>query len=1070
MTVPENGQPGRGFVTAEEDAACRRVVSQFPTTSMMLVRRDGTSVASWVGEGIARISGYEVEELEADPGLWNSIVHPGDRDKVHKTWRRLTESRHAHTEYRIFRKDGQMRWVADTGAAESTEEELVLSIRCAADITAAKSGRTCSIDFEDLVNQTPVAITVRDLTGRMLYCNQATAKLYGFASAQDMIDTTPEDAMSPEFAAEFRECILPKVLSGPWSGEAELVTLRGDLRSVGISSNLFRDGDGSPVAFYVVLTDISRLKETESALRAKEELARAVQDALPANLAVIDGEGNVITVSERWRQFARENGDPELTHTCEGTNYLDVCRRARGAYSDGASEVLEGLTAILAGERDEFEIEYPCPSPDQQRWFFVRAAPLANGLTGAVVAHIDITKRKRAEAALRESEERYHSLLENLDAVVFRIDKDMNPIALAGHIERVVGYSVDEILRHPSLFREMVHPEDIHEARDLLDRTLALRSPLHLHFRVRHRTGETRWLRGTLTPIFSESGDLLFYDGVSLDVTQLMAAEEARRTSEERYRSVVDTADALIFRVDSAIRPIAVFGRVADISGYTMAEVLEDPDLWGRCVHPDDIERVGTAYQEIAATGERRPLELRIVGKSGATRWMRSQITPRYDTKGDFLYFDGVALDITERIETQQRESRRAAMMAALTDMSQQFASSLDAQTILDVAARRLRDTLDSTSVGITIEPRSGHLLQLSIACPGDRATEGMYGAVRRSGLTIEDVLGRERPAARFVADLRGMSSVAAGLVDAAPLAEAQCLGPAIVAPVSAGANASGALFSARAVGQDFDSEDLWFLSEVASHASAALTNAALYRRQAHIAEELQRNLIPTAPSVECLDIATLYAPAPGEAEVGGDFLDVFDSDGGRVGIVVGDVSGKGLGAAIHTAEAKYMLRAFAHENPDPQHVITLLNEALCKHLPDETFVTLVYALIDAKEHTMTCASAGHETPMILCRDGHTIRTIGPTGPALGLTSDAIYTVRGEILEPDDLLLCYTDGITDVRVNGGRFGHERLEQTILSSPPGDAQSLMNHVLAKVRSFGPIMQTDDQVVVVVRTLI
>jgi hypothetical protein len=203
------------------------------------------------------------------------------------------------------------------------------------------------------------------------------------------------------------------------------------------------------------------------------------------------------------------------------------------------------------------------------------------------------------------------------------------------------------------------------------------------------------------------------------------------------------------------------------------------------------------------------------------------------------------------------------------------------------------------------------------------------------------------------------------------------------IAPVTAGEDFVGVLLAARRPGEQFDSDDLWFLTEVASHASAALANSALYRRQARIAETLQRTLIPPEPAISFLDIATLYAPAPGEARIGGDFFDVFRIDGRRVALVVGDVSGKGVEAAIHTAEAKYMLRAFAHQNPDPLHVVTELNAALFEYLPGESFITLAYFLIDVEAHRMSFVNAGHETSLVLCRNEQMINEIGPNGPIL---------------------------------------------------------------------------------------
>ena len=1059
-----------GHVGTEESAAYKRVVSDFPSICLAVTRSDGSIIAQWVSEDIAEVTGYSADELETNPDLWFGIVHPSDQERFRRAWRHLTSGKHTYEEYRIFRRDGQMRWVADTGtAALMADGELTRCIRCVADITAAKAGLEWTIDFQELVDQVPIAITVRDMEGRMLYCNRATADLYGYDSPGELLGTTFEDVMEPEFVRNFRQQLVPIMLAGPDTEHITLQTIRRGAVDITAYSNLFRDERGDPVALYAILSDVSQMLETEQALRASRELLTAVQDAIPANLAVIDREGNIIAVNERWRQFARENGDPDLSGTCEGHNYLDVCRRATGPYSQGAKEALEGVSAVLRGEMEEFETEYPCPTlTGEDRAFFMRAAALWREQGGAVIVHIDITARRRAEEALLRREEEYRSIAENLDAVILRIDQDLIPLAVAGNTDKVLGHTVHELQRHPSLFRELIHPQDMGSIWETLRRTAALGSPQPFDVRVRHRTGETRWLRGTLTPVFGEDGKLTYFDGVGLDVTRLRLAEEARRESEERLRSLVDTADALIFRVSIENIPIALFGRVEEISGYTIAELLENTTLWRGCIHPDDQERVRQEYHEIGLARRRGSIELRVASRSGVIRWIHTQVVPRYDSQGKLVYFDGVGVDITERVEAHEREARRAARMAVLTDLSQRFALSLDAQHILDIATKQICDTLDSVSVGITIEPTLGHLRHLSVCCT-DCLVENLEKTIGRSGLTIEDIMGPGGNTARLAPDLGQMSLIARDIADAASVADSPRLGPAVVAPVSAGSDAVGAIFAARSTGRGFDQEDLWFVTEVAAHASAALANAIIYRRQTQIAEALQRSLIPVAPDIPCLDIATLYAPAPGETQVGGDFLDVFYCGCTKVGLVVGDVSGKGLSAAIHTAEAKYMLRAIAHENADPAVVMRKLNDALFTYLPDETFVTLVYCMLNAEEHTMVWASAGHEVGIILCGQEREARVVEPTGPALGVTRNAVYTARRELLEPDDLLLLYTDGITDVRINGQRFGFDRLRDTVLSGPTTNARALMDHVMEKVRSYGPKKQTDDQVVMVVRPL-
>ena len=128
-----------------------------------------------------------------------------------------------------------------------------------------------------------------------------------------------------------------------------------------------------------------------------ELLARSVVDGLSARVAVIDGSGVIVFVNGAWRDFAVASGaDP--AKTCEGADYLGACDSAAGAHSEGASGFAAGARGVLAGRRDSFELEYPCPGPDGPRWFVARATRLpVAGPPRAVVAHEDVTDRRRYE-------------------------------------------------------------------------------------------------------------------------------------------------------------------------------------------------------------------------------------------------------------------------------------------------------------------------------------------------------------------------------------------------------------------------------------------------------------------------------------------------------------------------------------------------------------------------------------------------------------------------------------------------------------------------------------------------
>ncbi len=130
---------------------------------------------------------------------------------------------------------------------------------------------------------------------------------------------------------------------------------------------------------------------------SEQVLAQAILDALPDHAAILDAQGTILAVNAAWRDFARQNGDPNTAHTDVGTNYFEVCRRASAPESVEAISTLEGMRAVLEGALPSFQLEYPCHAPDQERWFLLHVTPIRTAAesapAGLLVRHIDITER-----------------------------------------------------------------------------------------------------------------------------------------------------------------------------------------------------------------------------------------------------------------------------------------------------------------------------------------------------------------------------------------------------------------------------------------------------------------------------------------------------------------------------------------------------------------------------------------------------------------------------------------------------------------------------------------------------
>ncbi|MDX6568348.1 MAG: phosphoserine phosphatase RsbU/P [Gaiellales bacterium] len=238
--------------------------------------------------------------------------------------------------------------------------------------------------------------------------------------------------------------------------------------------------------------------------------------------------------------------------------------------------------------------------------------------------------------------------------------------------------------------------------------------------------------------------------------------------------------------------------------------------------------------------------------------------------------------------------------------------------------------------------------------------------------------------------------------------------------------------------------------------------------RSAALARSLQASLLPPElPHVPGLEVAARYLPADGGSEVVGDFFDVFQRGPDTWGFMIGDVAGKGVEAAKLATLARHTIRTAAMQRLSPREILLTLNRAMLEQDPDsDRFVTAIYGTLEltANGVEIELAVAGHPTPLVR-RSDRTLETTDSHGTLLGALAEPILSDESIRLEAGDVLVLYTDGVTEARARGSLFGEERLRALVAGGAAG-AEELASEIEGAVRAFSPAL-ADDTAILILR---
>lgn len=553
-----------------------------------------------------------------------------------------------------------------------------------------------------------------------------------------------------------------------------------------------------------------------------------------------------------------------------------------------------------------------------------------------------------------------------------------------------------------------------------------------------------RWLLGIGTPLVA--GLLL-----SMVVRLAMDRTDVLQESEEQVRSIIDAAPNAFFTVDENgvlgewnREAERLFGFPADEAvGRRAADVIILPD--DRDGHE---ERLVAAFEQSPddppLRGERTLMKQ---GGDGLEVEVTMSVV-MVDERRALLVF---VRDLSHRAEREREREQLFREQAAREEAEHMAAMVHGLQMLLDAALAhgRLEQILE------LLVPRLCEVLSAEAATIflTEEGTGELVLRATSGGLPDERVVAHDRHIAARVAESRSPLLVNNPPDEDLAAPSMRGMASVISVPLTAGEDVTGVIQVGVPAPRSFDDDNLLMLGLAADRVALAIDHSLVFEREHRIAETLQRSLLPERlPVIPGLEVAARYIPAASESEVGGDWYDVIPIDSSRVGLVMGDVAGKGLAAASMVGRLRSALRAYALEGREPADVIGSLNQLVWSEVEDSEMATLVFVVVDPVANRITWVNAGHPPPLILAGDGSNTFLEGPRSVPLGVMPFPSYEEGSAPLVEGGTMLLYTDGLVERPGELLDDGFARLAEAAKGSDVS-ADAACDHVLESLVPTG-----------------
>jgi PAS domain S-box-containing protein len=667
-----------------------RMLTEQSSDIILLINRD--SIITYTNAAAEKVLGLKREEIVGSHMY--KYLHPDDLTLVTGIFEKFfndTNSNVQRAEIRISNKDGAWHTVEATGANliyGNTVEAVLVNLR---DVTEHKKVEEALKNSEAMYHLLADNITehvwIMDLKLKLVYISPSVEKIYGYTvdevkklKMKELFTADSYHKISETLSAELAQAMTNPP---PAPGTRRVLELqarhkKGHLLWIENRLSFIRDKNGKPVSIMGETRDVTERKLAEEKLRNEEKRFRALAEQSSDIIALVNAEGKVVYHNPALRILGYSPEERfganafELVHPDDLTLVSDTFRKL---FSDAKALI----------QKSEVRLRHKDGS---WRTFEAMGSNLIrNDVVESVIINLrDITDRKKAENMIRESEEKYRLLADHMKDQVWLMDMNMNITYVSPSVEKLIGYSSDEIKKIS--WDKILTPESLKKATDFISIQMpkALKSSadyvllktLELEFILKN--GQTVWGECAFSFIRDENGKAVSILGEARNVTERKLTQEKLHRSEEKYRTILEDIQEGYFEVDLSGNFTFFNDTVCRVTGYSKEELMGMNNQ--QYSDQEDLGKVFQAYNKVYTTGEPyRDLGWQIIRKDGTKRHIEGFISLRKDSSGKPVGFRGIARDITERkLAEEKLQQTLESLKKAIGTTIQVLVSALEAR------------------------------------------------------------------------------------------------------------------------------------------------------------------------------------------------------------------------------------------------------------------------------------------------------------------------------------------------------------------------------------------------------